>query len=308
MANNYKTVADIASINGEDFSDGMFSDVLNDAPLIASIPAVTSSKGNVHQYRKTTAAPVVGYVGDGVGRDLSKSTKIAVTADLEALDTSFSVPVHVANASNAEDVVQGELIEHLAASMFAFESQLLNGTVEGDSAGHEGLADEVNAVASTQFVDAGGDEVAKQSSVYMVRFSALDGVAAVVHPEITVGTTIIQDMLAANGKSMPHYYTPLQGYNGVQIGTNFSTVRIGNINAVEDTNGLTDILLSNALEKFPAGKQPNRIVMNRQQLGQLQRSRTTYSPTGLPAPRPTEYEGIPITITDALLNTEAVVA
>tara|TARA_R110000765_G_scaffold273017_2_gene371696 strand:- start:740 stop:1666 length:927 start_codon:yes stop_codon:yes gene_type:complete len=308
MANSYKTVAEIASINGEDFSDGQFSDVLNDAPVIASIPAVTSSKGNVHQYRKTTAAPVVGYVGDGVGRDLSKSTKIAVTADLEALDASFAVPVHVANASNAEDVVQGELIEHLAASMFAFESQLINGTIEGDAAGHEGLANQANAVASSQFVNATGSTVGAQTSVYMVRFSEMDGVAAVIHPEITVGTTIVQDMLAANGKSMPHYYTPLQGYNGVQVGTNYSTVRIGNLNDVTDSKGLTDDLLSAALEKFPAGKQPNRILMSRLSLGQLQRSRTTYSPTGTPAPRPTEYEGIPITVTDAIIATEAVVA
>jgi len=45
--------------------------------------------------------------------------------------------------------------------------------------------------------------------------------------------------------------------------------------------------------------------MNRSQRGALQRSRTTYSPTGLPAPVPSEYEGLPIIVTDALGQNEA---
>jgi len=41
-------------------------------------------------------------------------------------------------------------------------------------------------------------------------------------------------------------------------------------------------------------------------LKQLRDSRTATNVTGAPAPRPTEVEGIPIIVTDAIVNTEAV--
>ena len=54
----------------------------------------------------------------------------------------------------------------------------------------------------------------------------------------------------------------------------------------------------------PVGYGPTHILMSRRSRGQLQRSRTTYSPTGSPSPLPTEYEGIPIIVTDAIRDTE----
>jgi hypothetical protein len=65
-------------------------------------------------------------------------------------------------------------------------------------------------------------------------------------------------------------------------------------------------MLYEALALFPASKQPNMIAMNRQSLKQLRESRTAVNPSGAPAERPTAVDGIPIVVTDALVNTEAV--
>jgi hypothetical protein len=46
--------------------------------------------------------------------------------------------------------------------------------------------------------------------------------------------------------------------------------------------------------------------MNRNALRLLRQCRSAYSPTGAPAPFPTEAFGIPIVVTDQILSTEAV--
>ena len=97
------------------------------------------------------------------------------------------------------------------------------------------------------------------------------------------------------------------GHLGIQVGSKYAVARIANLTA-DSGKGLTDSLLADALSLFPSSDQPTHIVMNRRSLTQLRKSRTTYSPIGEPAPRPSEYEGIPIVTTDAITNTETLLA
>ena len=304
MANDFKTVAEIVAITGADFDDAEMSDILNDAPALAAMGAKESSNGKDHKYVKKTAAPVVGFIGNGVGRDFSKLTSIPVTDVLEAIDGSVMMPKVAADASdNREEVVATEIMEHLKAAMFEFEKQIFNGT-NNAATGFNGFADTVADTSSTQFINGGGTGGGSvYTSVYMVRVNASNnGIIPVVNNEIEVGTTLTVSHDPGDGKNAPFYYTPIMGYTGLQLGNNYSIVRIGNLDA---SNGLTDDLLSEALERFPAGQQPTHIFCKRSQRGLLQRSRTTYSPTGQPAPVPSEYEGIPIITTDALGQVEA---
>ena len=302
MANDFKTVAEIVAITGADFDPAEMSDILNDAPALAAMGAKESSNGKDHKYVKKTAPPIVGFIGNGVGRDFSKLTSIPITDVLEAIDGSVMMPKVAADASDdREGVVATEIMEHLKAAMFEFEKQIFNGT-NNAATGFNG--DEVSTLADTQFLNGGGTGGGSvYSSVYMVRVNGSNnGVMPVVNNEIEVGTTITVSHDPGDGLNAPFYYTPIMGYTGLQLGNNYSIVRIGNLDA---TDSLTDDLLSQALEKFPAGTQPTHIFANRSQRGALQRSRTTYSPTGQPAPLPSEYEGLPIIITEALGKVEA---
>lgn len=304
MANNMKTVSEVVAINGADFDAGEFSDILNDAPALAAMGVKESSNGQQHKYVKKTAAPIVGFIGNGTGRDFSKLTSIPVTEDLEAIDGSVMMPKVAADASDdREGTIQTEIMEHLKASMFEWEKQIFNGT-NNSAAGFNGFADVVADTSDSQYLNGGGTGGGSvYTSVYMVRVNgSVNGIAPVMNYNLEVGTTIVQNYDPGDGKNAPHYYTPVFGYTGLQIGNNYSIVRIGNL---DGSDSLTDDLLSQALQKFPAGSAPTHIFMNRSQRGALQRSRTTYSPTGLPAPVPSEYEGLPIIVTDALGQAEA---
>ena len=301
MANDLKTVAEVVAINGQDFDSGEFSDILNDAPALAAMGVKESSNGKDHKYVKKTAPPIVGFIGNGVGRDFSKLTSIPVTDTLEAIDGSVMMPKVAADASDdREGVIQTEIMEHLKASMFEWEKQIFNGTFNA-ATGFSGFADVVTDLANTQSIDGQGTGT-ELTSVYMVRVNgSMNGIAPVMNYNLEVGETIVTNGDPGDGLNQPMYYTPIMGYTGLQIGNNYSIVRIANLDA---SNALTDDLLSQALEKFPAGSTPTHIFANRAQRGALQRSRTTYSPTGQPAPLPSEYEGLPIIVTEALGQAE----
>ena len=301
MANDLKTVAEVVAINGQDFDSGEFSDILNDAPALAAMGVKESSNGKDHKYVKKTAPPIVGFIGNGVGRDFSKLTSIPVTDTLEAIDGSVMMPKVAADASDdREGVIQTEIMEHLKASMFEWEKQIFNGTFNAPT-GFNGFADVVTDLANTQSIDGQGTGT-ELTSVYMVRVNgSMNGIAPVMNYNLEVGETIVTNGDPGDGLNQPMYYTPIMGYTGLQIGNNYSIVRIANLDA---SNALTDDLLSQALEKFPAGSTPTHIFANRAQRGALQRSRTTYSPTGQPAPLPSEYEGLPIIVTEALGQAE----
>ena len=196
----------------------------------------------------------------------------------------------------------------LKAAFFAAEAQVLKGTVGGAAAGFSGLADAL-LFGGAMVVNAGGTTAATGSSVYAVRSTPdLNNVSVIMGANgmIDVGETVVQRLAGATG-TYPAYYTPISAWMGLQIGSSYSAGRICNI--TEDSGKkLTDALLAQLIEKFPAGRGPNYLVMNRRSLRQLQASRTATNPTGAPAPFPSEAFGIPIVVTDAISSTEALLS
>lgn len=93
---------------------------------------------------------------------------------------------------------------------------------------------------------------------------------------------------------------PLQGLTnwingrvGFRLANKNSAVRIKNIAAATQT--LTDTFMYQALQKCEElGMVPNLIVGNPRSFEQIRAARTTYSPTGAPAPKLRDWEGIPI--------------
>jgi HK97 family phage prohead protease len=114
------------------------------------------------------------------------------------------------------------------------------------------------------------------------------------------------DGTGANGKKMRVLQNWIAGRFAPRLANKNAAIRIKNISA-ENGKGLTDSLLSQALEKArELGMNPNAIMGTPRSFGQLQRSRTTYSPVGAPVPMPQEYEGIPLYSTINLSNAETV--
>lgn len=307
MADDLLTIGDLVA-DALDLKDNESSDLLNKAPFVAMLPAEESSNGTQHSYTKEVAAPVVGFRDPNTGRDLDHSADERVDAALEILDFSWEVDKAVADAwrRGRENKIAREGRRHVRSALFAYENQVINGKVSASSDGFTGMADVLNDSDDAMVVNAGGTTANTASSVWAVRLGEDDlmGVYKGDGPMMELGETTTQKVVDGTGKSYPAYYTPGCTWLGMQVGTKYSFGRICNITA-DAGKGLTDDLLSQLLEQFPSDAMPTHFLMGRRSRAQLQRSRTTFNPTGAPAPFPTSAFEVPILTTEAITNVEA---
>lgn len=315
MANALNTLAGLIVFNDAN-NDGIeVSNLLDDSPLMQVMFAKPASNGTQHKYVRQTVASASAFraVNTGLAKTFSQDEQ--VTDTLKFLDGSFYVDQAIADGYSAgpEAYIQKELMRTLRQRMFGIESQVLLG-VNNDANGFVGLQDDtqLDATSDTMVtVPANPGAASANTSCYLIRHGDED--CAVVmgnNGEVVVGETIVQMVYqdpTANSNSFAAYYTPVGAYVGFQLGGTYSAARIANINCatLTSTNAFTDDDIYGALSLFPAGRQPNAIVMNRNALRMLRNSRTAVNTDGAPAPRPTDVEGIPIIVTDAITSTEA---
>lgn len=310
MANVYTSLADLVKINDMNLADLDISDLLQDAPLLAALAADVASNGTEHKYLKETGAPVVGFRAANDGRENKASADTLVTITLKILDASFAVDKALADGyrKGAAAYLAREGKRHLKAAFAAAELQLVNG-VSADAAGFVGMlaAATIDAVADAMVVNAAGDTANACTTVLALRTSDDGNDVTVItgnDGEITLGDSVVTRLEGATG-FYPGYFTPASGWMGLQIGSAYSIGRIANL---DFDHMLDDDMISDLLSKFPAGREPNLLVMNRTARKQLQQSRTATNSTGAPAPFPTESFGVSIVTTEAILNTIPVLA
>jgi len=308
MANDFLTVADMVS-DAYDLSGLETSEVRAAAPVIASLPAIPASNGVVHKQSVMTALPVTGFRSENAGRDFDHSVDRIDTVDLKILDWSWAVDKAVADSSRfaggKEQYIAREGLRHVKSAMFNLENQWINGT-GFNAAGFNGLADlaTLDGLSDDMVVDAGGTTASTGSSVYLIRRNSAE-CGLVYHGDgaVQLGETQIQNFTDGSGKNYPAYYTSGCGWYAGFFGSLYSVVRIANLTA-DAGKGLTDDLIFQALERFPAGHSPDMMIMNRRSQFQLRSSRTATNATGAPAPLVDSAAGVPILTTDAITSVE----
>ncbi len=191
----------------------------------------------------------------------------------------------------------------LKAAFKKLEQQVLNGT-DADNDGYEGLKDAL-PFGNAYTLDATGSTATTASSIYLLK-TGIDDVVSIVGNQgtLTMGDTTVQRVEDGSGKHYSAYYTPIEGYFGLQVGGVKSAARICNVTA-QAGHTCTDDLIYSGLKLF-SEIQPNMIVMSPRSLEQLRASRTATNATGAPAPRPTEIEGIPIIVSTSVGITDAI--
>ncbi len=310
MANDFLTVADMLA-DAYDLSGLETSEVRAAAPVVASLPVISSSNGTVHKQSVMTQLPVVGFRNENAGRDFDHSVDRVDTVDLKILDWSWACDKAVAESSRLaggkDEYIRREGMRHVMSAMFKLEMQWINGTVGADATGFNGLADSSNlgSLSDDMVVDAGGSAAGTGSSVYLIRRNSAECGFVAKNGQVSLGDTIIQNFTDATGKNYPAYYTNGCGWFAGFFGSLYSIVRIANLDA---SNGLTDDLIFEALERFPAGHAPDLMIANRRSQYQLRASRTATNATGAPAPLATSAAGIPMITSDAVLNTETLLS
>ena len=317
MANEANTLAGLIVFNDKNNDDIEVSNLLEDAPLMQVLFAKAASNGTQHKYVRQTVASASAFRAVNAGLIKTFSQDEQVTDTLKYLDGSFYVDVAVADAymDGPEAYIQKELVKTMRQRLFALEQQVLLG-VGADGAGFIGLADATSLDASSdaQVVEpATPGASSANTSVWLLR-SGDDDCSVIMGNggEIVVGETVTQAVYedtTTDLKSYAAYYTPVGAYAGFQLGGTYSAARLCNVNTASavSATALTDEDIYGAIAKFPAGRQPNQIAMNRTALQMLRNSRTAVNATGAAAPRPTEIEGIPIVVTDAITNAESTI-
>lgn len=182
-------------------------------------------------------------------------------------------------------------------------------TGNGNAKGFPGLIDVYDS--TNMVVDAGGTTASTGSSVWFVKWGPnyvtwLAGMnGSFTAPPVRVESKIDpSDTATPPTKYYDAYVQSMLWYPGLQVSTVRAICRIKKL--TEDSGkGLTDALMFAALSKFEVGIVPDAAYMTRRSLYQLRASRTATNATGAPAPIPTEVGGVPIYVTDAILNTEA---
>lgn len=309
MANAFVGTAELLQLGDGNIGDIDVTELLEDAPLLARLSAIVASNDTSHEWLKKTAAPATGFRSINDGLENTKATYTKVTQALKLFDASFAIDIGLLKSSSGDALRRREAIDHMKAAFANMEKQVVYGT--GNlSGGFAGLSNEtsVDKKDDAMVVDATGSAVGEATSVWAIRTN--ESAVSVVYGQngrIEIGEEYPTVLDGSSTGSYDAKRTPIVFWGGVQVATSLDLGRIVNLTA-QAGKGLTDDLVASLLAKFPAGRRPNVIAMNRQSQEQLRASRTTYSPTGMPAPMPEEVFGIPIVVTDQISSAEAIVA
>ncbi len=221
------------------------------------------------------------------------------------LDQQLRMDVQVADAS--EDGAAAELAREASGGMMGvartIASQIYYGT-SADALGFNGLTSTVDSTHVVSAADTGAN-----SSVWAVKFGDQDvkliggsGNGLSMAPEWR-----IQSINDSNSNPYDAYINSIKGWIGLQV---VNPNSFGRIKLLGTNSGKTmsDSLAYDLIATMPANWRPDVWLMNRRSATQLRKSRTTpttaYIPTPL-APFPTDIDGVPVVVTDAITSTES---
>jgi hypothetical protein len=313
MASDFLNLLDVAKSNGTDPVVGLIEENMAVSPEAQLFPARTI-RGTSFRSIARINYPTVAFRAANVGVETIKSTYQNRIHECYYLDGQSQMDVAVAQADEmGEDhALAMEIDGVVKGALRTIGKQVWYGTSSsGDTAGFPGalqIHDTTNMV-----VDAGGTTASTGSSVYILALGPK--LANLLFGNGTVLTSRPWTRNVAtdsSAKNMSVWQSSVEGWLGLEwLNPLNCVVRIKKLTA-DSGKGLTDLLLADALAKFPVGVIPTHIFATRRSIAQLQKSRTVTlfgQGTGRPnqpavAQRPVDYEGVPIIPTDNLLNTE----
>lgn len=305
MANVFPTLLDIAIQNAADPTVGLIDETIKATPEVR-LGAAKTIKGLNYKTLVRTGLPATSFRAANQG-----TASVKGTYENRLVETFIMNPiwqVDKAVADSAEEGAQAYIArEGAAMTLSAFQTaskQFYYGSAQGgDPLGHPGLLASYDTV--NMLVNAGGTTDVTASSVWMVKFGPTF-VEWVVgqNGAMTLSPVVEQILFDGNGNPFPGYVQSLLTNLGVQVGNLKTVARIKGITA-DVGHTLSDKLLGQCLALFPVGYEPDVMFMTRRSREQLRESRTATNPTGQPAPIPEEAFGVPIAVTDGILNTEA---
>ena len=315
------TLVDIAVANAGDSVVGLIDETVKTHPELDLVSA-RSIKGINYKTLVRTVLPGVGFRNANEGYAATKGTYENRLVETFIFNPRWECDKAIADRyeDGAEAFIALEAQAIMEAAMQHICTQFYYGltlaaakprhTTLGDAKGFPGLHDAVGLTVGTDLlVDALGTNASAGSSVFMIKTGPQDvNWVWGNNGDLTLSEVREESVLDSGGtNSFTAYRQEMLAYPGLQIGNVNCVGRVGELgSAVSGATTLTDILLATLYSQFPTAKAPNMILMARRSLAQLRNNRTATNATGAPAPYPTEWEGIPIHITDSISVTEEI--
>jgi len=328
---------ELAKLNCGDTTRGFIEEHAGTTPELILSPAEQLGPGELkYETLIRTGYPNVGFHDMGGGHSNSKSSWKNEIFECFPFGGRVEVVKHIADNNKrggAPGLFAAEASGMTKAAMFKIAQQIYGGRVL-DGKGFPGLknftaygttfTDPLTGKVYSLYINGStGATASTGSSVYMIRFNRQPAGQIPDGVTLTYGTgsvfsledPIIETIVDPNdsNKKIRVYASDLQGFAGLIIPNQHSVRRIGNLSS-DSGKGLTDALLGTGFESWPQGIKPDVILMSARSRRQLQLSRTVVlngSGTTRPdqpgeAPIPTSYNGIPIEVTDAIGDADAI--
>ncbi len=302
---------DIAARTGNDQVIGLIEDVVTTSPEFGRFP-VRPISGITYMVSRRVGRPRGGFRSANEGTDTSASRTVQELKQCYFLDVQMEVDEAIVRADDGSvgDILSQEALGAFEENVTVIGSQVYYG-LAADSKGFSGLGTQI----AVDGVFAGG--TTNTTSAFLVDLS-LQGVHFVLGNGggIEMPEWRKQQIADAAGKKLTAYVNNLSAYIGLQVGSEHSVYRVRGINNASDK--LTDALGAKALSNVPISRRGKGTwvwLMNSTAALSLQESRSSIGNVAAGAgggaafaPAPTELAGIPIVLTDALLNTETTLA
>ncbi len=330
------TLLDISKLNGNDAAVGLIEENLTYAPELSIVPGRTI-RGTSYRTVARDTYPGVGFRAANQGFTYTKSTFLNRVHECYIFGGNMRADVAVASAheDGPEAYKAIEAAGFMKQAMIELGQQFFYGSIAGSSAvvndakGFPGCNQFVDAFVTelttrsitTLVVDAGGTTASTGSSVYGVKFGdqglqfIFGNGAGVMMGEWF--TQMVNDGVA--NSDYLAYIANMTAWIGLQAANPYCIGRLKDLTA-DAGCGLTDSLAEDLLARYPVGYKPDAWFMTRRSLRQLQKSRSVVLSSGVPqrsnatpiggggneivAASPTTLCGIPIVVTDSLVDTE----
>lgn len=298
------TLLDIAILNNSDKEVGLIEEVIPFVPEVQLVPARTIAGLNF-KTNVRVELPTVGFRDGNQGTATSVSRFENRLVECFIMNPIWRCDVAVADAyeDGPEAFIAMEAVGISKAAFITLGKQFYYGRgTGGDAKGHPGL---LASVDSSMVVDADGSTANTGSSVWAVTY----GPQAVQWVFGNNGQLVVSEptkQLAYDADDNPYtaYVQDLMARPGLQVNNKYAVGRIKKLTA-DSGKTLDDDMIADLLSRFPTGHKPDVLFMSRRSQKQLQQSRTATNSTGAPAPFPVEAFGVPIQITDSILDTES---
>ena len=317
------TMLESAALQENDVAVGLIEENLRFAPELSIFPSRVIV-GTNYEAVIASGDPTVGFTAANDGPALTKTTLRKEMVTCGIFRGAVEIDLAVERASQGSGLPSLESIESSRIAQGAMRyigRQIFYGT-SYDSKGFVGLKafTPKTAAAGTSeiVVDATGSGSAA-TSIYAVKFGIQD-IHLVFGANQTLELSEFRDQQLTNsttGGKFAGRVAELTAYIGMQRINVNSVGRILNITA-DSGKTASDALISQLLERFPVGFTPDAFFMSRRSHGQLSRSRpvTIFSQPGVSpgsnsrtppifATSVPDFNGIPIVVTDSILNTDA---